>query len=351
MASRRLFILFIFVFSLTPLVAAQRDAQRFDEVAISPNGRRVAWIGPADSSSGESGERAILGIGLYTLDLENRGAPPVKINRGELANAPISGVAWSRDSERLVFLGAPTSGQAQVYVAAADGQVLRKLTSLTGDLANPAWSPDGKSIAFLFTENAPRTAGPLMPMTPETGVVEAKIYEQRLMTIDAAAGEVRAVTPPVMYVYEFDWSPDGWRFVLTAAPGAGVINWYLAQLYVVGAEGGAMRSIYKPPLQLAGPRWSPDGKNVAFIAGLMSDEGSTGGDIFVVPAAGGEARNVTPGIAASPSGLSWQSADKILFSERIDGDSGLASVELASGKVTQHCIPPTMTRKSAIRWW
>ncbi len=40
-------------------------------------------------------------------------------------------------------------------------------------------------------------------------------------------------------------------------------------------------------------RFSPDGKNIAFIEGLMSDQGATGGDIFVIPAGGGQARNTT----------------------------------------------------------
>ena len=36
-------------------------------------------------------------------------------------------------------------------------------------------------------------------------------------------------------------------------------------------------------MQIAVPRWSPDGQTIAFIGGLMSDEGVTGGDIFTVP--------------------------------------------------------------------
>ena len=52
-------------------------------------------------------------------------------------------------------------------------------------------------------------------------------------------------------------------------------------------------------MQVAVPRWSPDGRSIAFIGGLMSDEGVTGGDIYTVPATGGEARNLTPG----PGGL------------------------------------------------
>jgi dipeptidyl aminopeptidase/acylaminoacyl peptidase len=334
-SSPRLFFLLFSVFALAASALAQGEARRFDQVAISPDGTHVAWFGPADGPAGDSGERTALSTGLYVRDLEDPRSAPVKINQGELANASLSEVAWSRDSRMLAFLGRPTAGQAQVYVASADGQNLRRLTSLTGDLADPAWSPDGKTIAFLFTEDAPRTAGPLMPMTPETGVIDSKIYEQRLTTVDVANATLRAVSPPDMYVYEFDWSADGKQFVLTAAAGEGDNNWYIAQLYVVPAAGGPLKSIYKPPLQLAVPRWSPDGKNVAFIAGIMSDEGSTGGDIFVVPAAGGEARNVTPGIPASPSWLKWQSPGRILFAEHIDGDSGIGVIEVASGKVTQ----------------
>ena len=44
-----------------------------------------------------------------------------------------------------------------------------------------------------------------------------------------------------------------------------------------------MREIYKPKWQIAEPHVSPDGKSVAFIEGLMSDEGLTGGDVHVVP--------------------------------------------------------------------
>ena len=39
-------------------------------------------------------------------------------------------------------------------------------------------------------------------------------------------------------------------------------------------------------LQIAVPRWSPDGKQIAFIGGLMSDQGVTGGDVWMVSADG-----------------------------------------------------------------
>ena len=211
-------------------------------------------------------------------------------------------VAWSPDGKQLAFFSdAGGSGQSQLYVTDVAGGSPRKLTDLTGFLDSPQWAPDGKQIALLFTENAPRAGGPLMPMTPEVGVISSKIYEQRLTTVDVASGAVRQVSPPDMYVYEYDWAPDGQSFALTAAHGEGDNNWYIAQLYTLALGSGEMKSIYKPPLQMAVPRWSPDGRSVAFIAGIMSDEGATGGDIYAVPATGGSAEDLTPARKSSPA--------------------------------------------------
>jgi dipeptidyl aminopeptidase/acylaminoacyl peptidase len=94
-----------------------------------------------------------------------------------------------------------------------------------------------------------------------------------------------------------------------------------------------MRQLYAPKWQIAEPRISPDGKYVAFIEGLMSDEGVTGGDIYVASSTGGAARNVTPKINGSPSSLAWTGPDRITFTQNVDGKSGLSSVSVPNGKV------------------
>lgn len=99
------------------------------------------------------------------------------------------------------------------------------------------------------------------------------------------------------------------------------------------SSASAVASSPKPKLQIADPRVSPDGKSVAFIEGLMSDEGSTGGEIFVVPVSGGSTRDITPNIKSSPSALAWASPERIIFAEDIDGGSGFGSVDPKSGKV------------------
>ena len=312
------------------------SAREINQVAISPDGTHVAWAEALADDLGEpTGNAAI-----YVLKLDSPNAKPMRLFAVRDRAADEGNIAWAPDSKHLAFLSdADKSDQSQLYVADLAGNT-KQLTTLTGFLSDPSWSPDGQSLAFLFTQDAPRAAGPLMAMTPETGVIDSKIYEQRLAVVDAAGGKVRQISPADMYIYEYDWAPDGKSFAATAAHGAGDANWYVAQLYTLSASGGEMKSIHKPSLQIAGPRWSPDGKNIAFIAGLMSDEGSVGGDIFVVPAGGGEARNVTPSIAASPSWIRWTSANQILFTENVDGESGVSTVDLANGKITSRWHGP-----------
>jgi dipeptidyl aminopeptidase/acylaminoacyl peptidase len=308
---------------------ANSSVKSFRQVTISPDGTHLAWV---ESLAGEGG-----GSAIYVQDLESSGSQPRRVSAAsDGSTAHEEDVSWSPDSKQLAFLSdAAGDKQSELYLADRDGGAVRKLTSLKGFLADPAWSPDGKALAILFIENAPRAAGPLMPMTPETGVVDNRIFEQRLTVVDVASGTVRQLSPPDMYVYEFSWSPDSRNFAAIAAHGAGDSNWYVAQVYRLSLADGALQAVYEPHLQIAVPRWSPDGKSIAFIEGLMSDEGSTGGDIFVVPANGGSARNVTPGIAASPNSIYWSAPDKILFTENIDGQSGIATLNLNTGKIDQ----------------
>jgi len=307
---------------------------RFEQTAISPDSEKVAWVEDVITKRGVSTGNSV----IYVTDLESK-TPPKRISAGVADAIHAEGsVAWSPDSKRLAFLSdAAKAGQLQLYVIDAAGPAgsARRLTQVKGFLSTPGWSPDGKTIAILFTENATRAAGPLVAETPETGEIKDSFFEQRLAVTDVATTKLRQISPADTYVYEYDWSPDGLRFAVTAALGNGDNNWYVAELYTLDAATGLMKSIYKPPLQIANPAWSPDGQRVAFIGGLMSDEPSVGGDIFTIPVTGGEATNITPEMKASASWLAWTPDAKIIFGEYFEGDSGLATINPADGTKTE----------------
>jgi dipeptidyl aminopeptidase/acylaminoacyl peptidase len=296
---------------------AMPHAKKIDQVALSPDGTQVAYI-----MEGELAVVPATGGDAHAIAVEG--------------NLPLREVAWSADSKRLAFI-ADLPGDvpaAQIWIAAPDGGTLRKHAELKGYVQTPRFSPDGSKLAILFIDGMPRAAGPLQPMTPLAGVIDQKIFEQRIATIDLSTDRLLQVTPGGVYVYEYDWTPDGRAWAASAAHGNGDANWWVARLYMVNAQTGEMREIYQPKLQIADPLVSPDGKNVAFIEGLMSDAGLTGGEVMVVPVTGGEVRDLTPNSRTSPSALAWKSSDLIVFAQNVDGKSGFATVNPSDGAVT-----------------
>ncbi len=111
-----------------------------------------------------------------------------------------------------------------------------------------------------------------------------------------------------------------------------------------------MHEIYKPKRELADPHVSPDGKNVAFVEGLMSDAGLTGGEIMLVPLAGGPARNLTPGIKASPSAVTWSGSDRIVFAQNLDGNSSYATVGIDASTIQTLWTGEELTGSASGGW-
>jgi len=307
-------------------------AHNFEQAAISPDGNSIAWVEDVHSKNGVVSGSTV----IYVKNLKS-GAPPRRIGAGVADSLHAENdVSWSPDGQKIAFLSdAAKKGQQQLYVTNAAGGSAKMLTSVKGFLSTPGWSPDGKTIAILFTENATRASGPLVAETPETGEIKDSFFEQRLALLDLATGKLSQITPADTYIYEYQWSPDGKRFIVSSALGNGDNNWWIAELSTLDPATGLMKSIYKPKLEIANPVWSPDGKQIAFIEGLMSDEGLTGGDIHIISSDGGDAKNLTKDMKASAAWLDWLSDKIILFSEFTGGNSAIAALDPSNGKIEQ----------------
>lgn len=100
-------------------------------------------------------------------------------------------IAWSPDSKQIVFRST-RSGNWQLWRVNADGTGLTQLTNLSGEAHDPAWSPDGKTIAFT-------SQGDLMLMNPD--------------------GSNIRLLPGPGWESRPSWSPDGLRLIYNSFRG------------------------------------------------------------------------------------------------------------------------------------
>ena len=296
------------------------------QAALSPDGQMIAW-----TVDGQPG------IEIQVVSIADP-SHPRRLTAGTGSACTEEDLAWSPDSKSLAFTSdcnsaGGSSDQADVYLIApaAAGASARRLTHLHGGVTSLAFSPDGLHIACLYIEGATRPAGALAPMKPPAGVIGVEGLEiQRVATVETASGEFRQVSPANLHVYEYDWGPDSRQLAFVAAPPPGENNWWVAQLYTQPLTGSQPRAILDPEhtagplhgLQIAVPRWSPSGDQIAFIGGLMSDQGATGGDIYLISASGGEPKDITPKADKTAVWIHWLKPSSLHAGPLLPDDPG-----------------------------
>jgi dipeptidyl aminopeptidase/acylaminoacyl peptidase len=110
--------------------------------AWSPDGTRIAFI------SERGGSPAPLGPELYVMNAD--GSNQLRLTDSAMVERE---PAWSPDGTRIAFSGAPSSppgteGSHDIYVVGAAGSGLARLTTDADNDRDPDWSPDGAKIAF-----------------------------------------------------------------------------------------------------------------------------------------------------------------------------------------------------------
>jgi len=212
--------------------------------------------------------------------------------------------AWSPDGRRIAFI----SGY-RVVVTGRDGRSRRVV--LRGETAfdPPSWSPDGRKLAFTALTRPEGPAG--IVVAAADGATFTPVAETGWGTADAQRGPV--------------WSPDGRKLAFCLqGPETGLKGGVRASgelnLVVSSADGGRRTTLTSAPGSELDPRWSPDGKWILYVATSPDEPGFSGASLRVVPAAGGPSRTVVP-LDESASAAWSPSGRLIAFTGQVGADS------------------------------
>jgi TolB protein len=185
--------------------------------------------------------------------------------------------AWSPDGKRLAFVSNrdTDSGPFQVYTMDADGHDIKRLTHDTSYMdMDPSWSPDGKSIVFT---RIPNTLDGKTSIEPSS----------HIYTMDADDGTgVERLAGTGGLDYSPRWSPDGSKIVFSGAPSGGETKGN--EIYVMNADGTATTQLTHHSRSTwstnTNPSWSSKGDKIVFMnnTGIITIDATDGGHLRVI---------------------------------------------------------------------
>jgi Tol biopolymer transport system component/DNA-binding winged helix-turn-helix (wHTH) protein len=176
--------------------------------------------------------------------------------------------AFSPDGNQVAFVWDGGSGGNQdIYVKLLDAGAPLRLTSDAAAESDPVWSTDGKHLAFL----RPLGGRSAIFLIPALGGSERKVAE----------------VSPSGFWQNLDWSADGKYLAVSDRDETDKAQ----GIFLISVESGERRRLTTPAQNLSDgmPKFSPDGRMLAFVRGSSFFVN----DLYLVPVAGGEARRLT----------------------------------------------------------
>ncbi len=213
---------------------------------------------------------------------------------------PIMSPAWSPDGRRLAYVSFENK-VAEIYVQTLSTGARQKVSSRAGINGAPAWSPDGRQLA----------------LTLSRGEGNSDIF-----TLDVAGQVLTRLTDQLSIETEAAWSPDGSTIYFTSDRSGG------PQIYRVPSAGGGAQRVTFEGSYNARPRVSPDGKQLAVVT---NDRGNY--RIAVVDLARGFAQVLTDGRQdESPSFA--PNGETLIYATR-EGRRGVLATVSVDGRIRQ----------------
>jgi len=272
------------------------------------------------------------------------------------ADADDSRPRFSRDGRRLAFLSARSTGDApkdgprsRLWILPLAGGEPAALSGEKIDVAAFEWSHDGRSIAYIASDPKTEEKEKDEKAGKDARVIDGDLKPRRLWVIDVASGAAKRVSAlGDLSAWDFAWSPDDKALVASVTELNRTDDSYLFKRLVVLPLEGERRELVPVVGKVGEVVWSRDGQYIAWTGGVDASDPSLG-SVFVIPAAGGTARNLSAGREDTATTIAWLGDGHLAVSRAVGTRSALSLVDPASG-AWQDLVAPGVVALGATSW-
>ncbi|NUO83622.1 S9 family peptidase, partial [candidate division KSB1 bacterium] len=295
-------------------------------VAIDPTGKNIVYILRAPRAAEEETGAAFME--LFVIPVSGGVARQFTYKPNG-----VSSLQWSPDGKWIYFAARRKEKDEhnEVYRIAVDGGEAEQVSQSSNGVRQYLLSPDGKWIAYAMSDAQNEAEKKAAKLGNDVNTVDKNFKHYRLY-VQAVGGSAAKMIGGEMSVWEFEWSPDASQLVFQASPTPRTDDSYMfKKLYLVARDGSsAPKILTKTDGKLGHLAWSPDGKMIAYNAGVDETDPAAG-SIFVVPATGGAAKNLSENYEGTVLWVDWLDNATLVFTATERSHTALNTMPATGG--------------------